>query len=47
VKSLAGDADAPPDLFTAFQQQLGLNLESTRALVDVVVIDKIEAPSDN
>jgi uncharacterized protein (TIGR03435 family) len=40
-------ADAPPDLFTAFQQQLGLKLESTRALADVVVIDKIERPSDN
>ena len=27
----AGDLDAPPDLFTAFQQQLGLKLESTKA----------------
>lgn len=43
----ANDGDAPPDLFTAFQQQLGLKLESTRALVDVVVVDKIEKPTDN
>jgi uncharacterized protein (TIGR03435 family) len=43
----ANDPDAPPDLFTAFQQQLGLKLESTKAPVDVLVIDKIEKPSGN
>ena len=42
-----GDLDAPPDIFAAFQQQLGLKLESTKAAVDVMVIDKIERPSDN
>lgn len=41
------EADAPPDLFTAFQQQVGLKLESKKALVDVVVVDKVERPSDN
>jgi uncharacterized protein (TIGR03435 family) len=41
------DADAPPDVFTAFQQQIGLKLENTKAAVDVVVIDKVERPSDN
>jgi uncharacterized protein (TIGR03435 family) len=41
------DPDAPPDLFTAFQQQLGLKLESTKAQVDVLVIDKAEKPSEN
>jgi uncharacterized protein (TIGR03435 family) len=41
------DADAPPDLFTALQQQVGLRLESTRAPVDVLVIDKLEKPSEN
>jgi uncharacterized protein (TIGR03435 family) len=41
------DADAPPDLFTAFQQQLGLKLESTKAPVDVLVIDRVEKPSAN
>ena len=40
-------ADAPPDLFTAIQQQLGLRLESTKAPVDVLVIDRIEKPSAN
>lgn len=41
------DLDAAPDLFTAFQQQLGLKLESTKAPVDVLVIDKVEKPSAN
>jgi uncharacterized protein (TIGR03435 family) len=39
--------DAFPDLFTAFQQQLGLKLESTKAPADVIVIDKVEKPSAN
>lgn len=39
--------DAPPDLFTAFQQQLGLKLESVKAPVDVLVIDRAEKPSAN
>jgi uncharacterized protein (TIGR03435 family) len=43
----ATDVDAPPDLFTAFQQQLGLKLESTRAPVDVLVVDRVEKPSAN
>jgi uncharacterized protein (TIGR03435 family) len=43
----ADNADAPPDLFTAFQQQLGLKLESTKAPVDVMVIDSVEKPSAN
>jgi uncharacterized protein (TIGR03435 family) len=40
-------ADAPPDIYTAFQQQLGLKLESTKAPADVLVIDRVEKPSDN
>ena len=39
--------EAQPDLFTAIQQQLGLKLESGRAQVDVLVIDKVEKPSEN
>jgi len=41
------DPTAPPDLFTAFQQQLGLKLESTKAPVPVYVVDKVEKPSEN
>jgi len=40
-------ADTPPDLFTAIQEQLGLKLESTKASTDVMVIDKVEKPSEN
>jgi len=40
-------ADAPPDLYTAIQQQLGLKLEPTKAPVDVLVIDRVEKPSEN
>jgi uncharacterized protein (TIGR03435 family) len=43
----SADADALPDLFTAFQKQLGLKLEATKAPVDVLVIDKVEKPSAN
>lgn len=43
----ANNPDAPPDLFTAIQQQLGLKFESTKAPIDVLVIDKIAKPSDN
>ncbi len=40
-------ADAPPDIYAAFQQQLGLKLENTKAPVDLFVIDRVEKPSDN
>ena len=36
-----------PTLFTAMQEQLGLRLEATRALVSVIAIDRIERPSEN
>lgn len=38
------DGSAPP-LFEALQRQLGLKLESTRAPVDILVVDHIEEPS--
>jgi bla regulator protein blaR1 len=40
-------ADGGPSLFTAVQEQLGLKLESTKAPVDTLVIDKVEKPSAN
>ena len=39
--------DAPPGLFTAIQEQLGLKLVSAKAPVDVLVIDHVERPSAN
>jgi uncharacterized protein (TIGR03435 family) len=40
-------ANAPPGLFTAIQEQLGLKLSPKKAFVDVLVIDHIERPSEN
>ena len=41
------DTDAPPGLFTALQEQLGLKLEATKAQADVLVVDKVERPAAN
>ncbi len=43
----SNDPYAPPGLFTAIQEQLGLKLDATRAPVDVVVIDRVDRPSEN
>jgi uncharacterized protein (TIGR03435 family) len=41
------DPNAPPGLFTAIQEQLGLKLESSQGAVPVQVIDHVEMPSEN
>jgi uncharacterized protein (TIGR03435 family) len=41
------DPNAPPGLFTAIQEQLGLKLEAVKAQVDVLVVDHVEQPSEN
>jgi uncharacterized protein (TIGR03435 family) len=40
-------ADAPPPLFTAIQEQIGLKLDAGKTQVPVLVIDKAEKPSAN
>jgi uncharacterized protein (TIGR03435 family) len=44
---VAPDSDAPPGMFTAIQEQLGLKLEAVKAPADVFVVDHIERPSPN
>jgi len=39
--------DAPPGIFTAIQEQIGLKLEPVKAPADVLVIDKVERPAAN
>jgi uncharacterized protein (TIGR03435 family) len=40
-------AKAPPNLYKAFQEQLGLKLTPTKGPVDIMVIDHAEKPSPN
>jgi uncharacterized protein (TIGR03435 family) len=51
-KGPEGEASPPPNndgptLFTALQEQLGLRLESQKGPVEMIVIDKVEKPSEN
>jgi uncharacterized protein (TIGR03435 family) len=41
------DPNAPPGMFTAIQEQLGLKLEAVRAPAEVLVVDTVERPSGN
>jgi uncharacterized protein (TIGR03435 family) len=41
------DPNAPPSLYTATQEQLGLKFQATKAPDDVIVIDHVEKPSAN
>ena len=46
-ETAATAADAPPGLFTAIQEELGLKLEPVKAPADVLVVDKVERPGAN
>jgi uncharacterized protein (TIGR03435 family) len=42
-----GEPGAPPSLFTAVREQLGLRLDAVKGFAEVLVIDHVERPSEN
>jgi uncharacterized protein (TIGR03435 family) len=42
-----GNPNAPPGLFTAIQEQIGLKLELVKAMAEVLVVDHVERSSAN
>jgi uncharacterized protein (TIGR03435 family) len=45
--SKASDVTDNPSIFTAVQEQLGLRLEAKKAMIEILVVDRAEKPSDN
>jgi uncharacterized protein (TIGR03435 family) len=43
----APEGEATTSIFTALQEQLGLKLEPRKAVVEVLVIESVEKPSEN
>ncbi|HEY1304677.1 MAG TPA: TIGR03435 family protein [Vicinamibacterales bacterium] len=44
---IAPDPDAPPSVFTAIREQLGLELESSQAQRDTLIVERLERPTEN
>ncbi len=47
MPSPTNDPNAPPSLYTAMQEQLGLKMGTAKFPDDVIVIDHVEKPSEN
>jgi uncharacterized protein (TIGR03435 family) len=47
VEPVAPSDSKGPSLFTALQEQLGLKLESQKGPVEIIVIERVEKPSEN
>lgn len=45
--SAEDESGAPPSLFTALREQLGLRMDAVRGPAEVLVIDTVERPSEN
>jgi uncharacterized protein (TIGR03435 family) len=45
--ALSGATDSTPSLFTALEEQLGLKLEAGKGPVEVLIVDRIQKPSEN
>jgi uncharacterized protein (TIGR03435 family) len=47
ISPSSDEPDALPSLYTAIREQLGLKLEPVKTSVSVIVIDRVEKPSQN
>jgi uncharacterized protein (TIGR03435 family) len=43
----SNNPNSPPGMFTAIQEQIGLKLESVKALAEMLVVDHVTKPSPN
>jgi uncharacterized protein (TIGR03435 family) len=47
LDAAAPGLDAPPSIFTAVQEQLGMKLQSSHAERERLVIDRLERPTED